>query len=296
MGQIASPLRYPGGKTRLTGFLAQVIKTNHMRDPVYVEPYAGGAGAALALLFSEKVSRIVLNDRDRCIYAFWRAVLNQTQQFLELLESTPITIKEWRRQREIYENPRRYGQLRLGFATFFLNRCNRSGIIVTGGPIGGYAQQGKWKVDARFNRETLRNRIEKIDVYRERIEVYNLDALDFLRTVVHTVTRREDPCLVFLDPPYYEKGGDLYLNSYNHANHTALARFLKRSRFFHWVLTYDNVSQIRELYANLDPVEFELSYSVYERRTGRELLIHDPRLSMPDTLPGLSSVALVRGG
>ena len=292
MGNIASPLRYPGGKSGLASFLGQVIKDNKMRDPVYAEPYAGGAGAALSLLFSEKVSRIVLNDRDRCIFSVWRAILNQTAQFLDLLESTAVTVEEWRRQRDIYENPHRHGQLRLGFATFFLNRCNRSGIIVTGGPIGGHDQQGRWKIDARFNRTTLRDRIERIEMYRERIEVYNLDALDFLRRVVRPITVcKRNPCLVFLDPPYYAKGPELYLNAYNHADHALLARFLKRTRFFNWILTYDNVPQIRELYDNLDPQEFALSYSAYERRTGRELLIHDPRLSMPDELPGTSSAA-----
>ncbi len=291
MGIIASPLRYPGGKTGLAGFLGRVLKVNKMRDAVYAEAYAGGAGAALSLLFSEKVSRVVLNDKDRCIHAFWRAVLNQTEQFLDLLDSTPVTIDEWRRQREVYDHPCRHGQLRLGFATFFLNRCNRSGILVSGGPIGGYAQKGKWKIHARFNRTGLRNRIEKIDLYRERIEVHNLDALVFLREVVRPITRKKAPCLVFLDPPYYAKGRQLYLDAYEHDDHAALARFLKRSRFFGWVLTYDNVPEIRQLYASLDPQAFDLSYSAYERRTGRELLMHDPRLSMPDELPGSSSAA-----
>lgn len=285
MVSIASPLRYPGGKSGLSEFFGQVIRINGMRDPVYVEPYAGGAGAALELLFSERVSRVVFNDKDRCIFAFWRAILNQTEQFLDLLDSTTISIKEWRRQRKIYEHPKRHGQLRVGFATFFLNRCNRSGILVSGGPIGGHDQKGKWKINARFNKEGLRERIEKIGLYRDRIEVHNLDALDFLRSVVRPITSGRNSCLVYLDPPYYAKGKELYLNSYDHADHVTLAKYLSRSKFFNWVLTYDNVSQIRELYSEFKPQEFDLSYSAYERRTGRELLIHDPRLLMPGSLP-----------
>jgi DNA adenine methylase len=262
-----------------------------MRDPVYAEPYAGGAGAALLLLFSEKVSRIVLNDKDPCIYAFWRAVLNQTGQFLDLLAAVPITIEEWRRQRAIYENPRRHGQLSLGFATFFLNRCNRSGILVTGGPIGGFDQRGKWLLDARFNRAALRDRIEKIEMFRDRIEVHNLDALDFLRSIVRPIAQAKQQCLVFLDPPYYAKGKELYLNAYEHADHAALQKFLRRTRFFNWILTYDDMPQIRQLYCELYPKKFDQLYSAYERRIGRELLIHDPRLSVPDDLPRSSSVA-----
>lgn len=288
MGTIASPLRYPGGKRVLANFLARVIKVNRMRDPVYIEAYAGGAGAALALLFGEKVSHIVLNDKDPCVHAFWRAILNQTGRFLDLLETTPITIEEWRRQREIYNHPSRQGQLKLGFATFFLNRCNRSGILVSGGPIGGYAQEGKWRLDARFNRLALRDRIEKIELYRDRIEVHNLDALEFLRDTVRPITSRQTPCLVYLDPPYYAKGRQLYLNSYTHFDHVALARFLRKARFFKWVLTYDNVHQIRELYDEFACHPFNLSYSAYDRRIGSELLITDPRLSLPDEVPGVS--------
>lgn len=284
MQNIASPLRYPGGKRVLTDFLSQVIKINNMSDPVYAEPYAGGAGAALALLFSEKVSHIVLNDKDRCIFALWKAMLNQTTQFLDLLESTPITIDEWRLQREIYLNPSRHGQLRLGFATFFLNRCNRSGILVNGGPIGGFEQQGKWTIDARFNRSTLQKRIEKIQLYRERIEIYNLDALDFLRKTVRPIAKNNQ-CLVYLDPPYYTKGQHLYLNAYDYSDHAELARFLKRTSFFKWILTYDNVPQIYEMYANYAPKPFELGYSASQRKAGYELLINDPRLILPADFP-----------
>jgi DNA adenine methylase len=285
MVSIASPLRYPGGKSGLSDFFGQTIKINRMRDPVYVEPYAGGAGAALELLFSERVSRIVLNDKDRCIFAFWKAILNQTEKFFDLLDSTPVTINEWQHQREIYEHPSRHSQLHLGFATFFLNRCNRSGILVTGGPIGGYDQKGKWKINARFNRAGLRERIERIVLYRDRIEVHNLDALDFLRSEVRPITSKRNACLVYLDPPYYAKGQELYLNSYSHADHVALVRFLSRSRFFNWVLTYDDVSQIRRLYSHFNPKEIGLTYSAYMRRRGQELLIHDPRLLLPDKLP-----------
>jgi DNA adenine methylase len=291
MGNIASPLRYPGGKSGLTDFLGQVIKVNKMRDPVYAEPYAGGAGAALSLLFSEKVSHIVLNDKDRCIYAFWRAILNQTKQFLDLLESTAVTIDEWQNQREIYQSPSRYGQLRLGFATFYLNRCNRSGILVNGGPIGGFDQQSKWQIGARFNKSALREKIEKISLYRDRIEIHNLDALDLLRMVIRPIACKQNLCLVYLDPPYYEKGKNLYLNAYSNIDHAVLARFLKRTRFFNWILTYDNVPQIYEMYTNYAPKSFNLCYSAYKRRTGHELLIHDPRLLLPDKLPGISCAA-----
>ena len=216
-----------------------------------------------------RVSRIVLNDKDRCIYAFWRAVLNQTGDFLDLIERTPLTVDEWHRQRAIYEKPWRHGQLAVGFATFYLNRCNRSGIIGGSGPIGGFDQTGNYKIDARFNRANLRDRVDRIATYRDRIEFHRLDALDFLRTIVRPITRRAVPCLVFLDPPYYAKGPKLYLNAYRHGDHAALARFLSRARFFNWVLTYDNVEEIRQLYQANGPPHLRRSVQRLRGQEGR---------------------------
>src|SRR4029079_1838113 len=174
MAVATSPLRYPGGKQVLSNVLAYIIRLNRLQEGTYVEPFAGGAGAALSLLYGEHVQRVMINDADPAIAAFWRAALVQSPGFLKLLKTTPLTVREWERQREIYFHPYRYSSLRVGFATFYLNRCNRSGIIASGGPIGGPKQKGEWRIDARFNREELRQRIQRVAQYRDRIELFNL--------------------------------------------------------------------------------------------------------------------------
>ena len=286
MPEFASPLRYPGGKAGLSGFLTEVIRLNGLADGVYAEPYGGGAGAALQLLFSERVSHILINDIDRCVFAFWQAVLTRHERFLGLLEDTPVTIEQWHRHRETYLKPARHSVVDLGFATFFLNRCNRSGILPTGGPIGGYDQAGKWKLDARFNRKELRRRIEKIVSYRERIEVFNQDAVVFLKQVVGPRSGKR-PLLVYLDPPYYAKGHELYLSAYEHEDHVKLAKFMCRNFPYKWLMTYDNVPQIRKIYAAFPRIPFSLSYTAYDRRVGQELLIHNGELTIPKAWLGI---------
>lgn len=276
----SSPLRYPGGKQILSGVLAHLIKINGVQGGTYAEPYAGGAGAALNLLFGEFVGRILINDADPCVHAFWRAILDETPAFLSLLQNTPLTLKEWSRQRERYQAPEKYSSLEVGFATFYLNRCNRSGIIANGGPIGGTTQSGTWKIDARFNRNELARRISKIALYRERIELSNLDAIEFLRRRISKLKKVDKP-FVYLDPPYFAKGKALYLNYYAPEDHTRLAAYLKKMLRFSWVLTYDNVPQIRREYSGLRRVAFTLSYSARERRSGSELLIVKDGLELP---------------
>lgn len=273
-----SPLRYPGGKQILVRVLATVLRMNERVGGTYVEPYAGGGGAALALLFGEYVDRIVLNDADRRVYAFWQAVLEKTEKFLRLLRDTPVTVDEWRRQRAVYLSPARHSALRLGFATFYLNRCNRSGIIANAGPIGGKNQVGKWKIDARYNREDLACRVERVALYKERIELFNLDAIEFLRCVVES---RPERTFVYLDPPYFTKGSQLYLNHYTAADHAALATHLCGKARFPWVLSYDDVPAIHDLYAGLRQIRFSLGYSVRDWRIGSEVLILRDGIHVP---------------
>lgn len=281
MPTFASPLRYPGGKAGLTALLKRVIELNALQDCVYAEPYAGGAGAALSLLYSERVSRIMINDADPHIAAFWQSVIDRPGQFASLIEDTPVTIDEWHNQRSIYNRPASSSRIKLGFATFYLNRCNRSGIIDSGGPIGGFEQAGKWKLDARFNRPELISRIDKVAAFKERIEVSNLDALVFLSEKVLPVARKI-PLFTYLDPPYYVKGQKLYLNHYQPEDHRKVANYLKRIRRFQWLVSYDNVPEIAAMYDGLEVTPFDLTYTAYQRRLGSEILIRRRGFKVPD--------------
>lgn len=261
-----SPLRYPGGKTFLAPLLSNIIEKKRLRNATYIEPYAGGAGAALALLCQNKVEQVVINDFDRAIYSFWRSAIYESERFVDAIRSTPVTVKEWRKQKAIYSNTkaRRFD---LGFATFFLNRTNMSGIL-DGGPIGGIAQTGKWKINARFYKETLVGRIEQLGALRDRIEVYNKDGVDLIEDYLD-----RDNVIVYLDPPYFEKGATLYLNHYEAPDHIRLAGVLNSSPKSNWVLTYDNQRQIRQLYPLRRIVQYSLLYKAYKQRKGKEILI-----------------------
>lgn len=276
-----TPLRYPGGKSSLSSFLAQVIELNDLQDGTYVEPYAGGAGAALNLLFQGTVNHIIINDFDPVVYAFWASILNETDEFACRIASVPLTIEEWHRQKNILKTHNQQNFFDVGFAAFFLNRCNRSGILMAG-PIGGQHQTGAYTMDVRFNREDLVRKIKRIERYKEGISVYNLDAIDLLQKVVPVI---DGPKLVYLDPPYFKKGPQLYLNAYEHDDHENLAWALgKMSSSDCWVLTYDDTQEIRALYQDSITSTYTLNYSAAQSKQGRELLISPPWLMLPDKI------------
>lgn len=283
MRNTLSPLRYPGGKACLVPFLAKILELNDLQESEFVEPYAGSAAAALHLLLGEYVDSIRINDRDRRLHAFWDCVLNRTDDLCELIETEPITITNWQYQRAVYNSFRKYGKLKIAFATLFLNRCNRSGIITTGGPIGGYAQDGKWKLNVRFNRKEIINRIQSIAAFSDRIHLSCVDGLKCLQAA----QRRKRKQLVFLDPPYVEKADRLYDSDFDSRKHERLSRHLLRAARYPWVLTYDNAALIRRLYRSRSPRQITLNYAAQAKRQGTELLIRSPRLKASlDFLPG----------
>ncbi|MCH9054128.1 MAG: DNA adenine methylase [Proteobacteria bacterium] len=141
-----TPLRYPGGKGKLAAYVKKLIETNKLSDCEYVEPYAGGAAIAFELLFHEYVSHIHINDISRPIYAFWRSVLNHTEQIVRLIGNTPLTVRSWDKQKQIFAHPENHDLVTLGFATFFLNRTNGSRVKTVFGKrgLGGFVFDGSF--------------------------------------------------------------------------------------------------------------------------------------------------------
>jgi DNA adenine methylase len=276
--QTLSPLRYPGGKAKLANFAQDLIITNCLSDGHYVEPYAGGASVALSLLINEYVSHVHLNDLDRSIFAFWHCVLNDTDVLCHRIKTATLSVPAWRRQRAVQAGPPKSSLRQLGFSTLYLNRTNRSGIINSAGIIGGAAQEGKWKLDARFYRDTLIRRIQTIAAYRDRITLSNLDAAAFLKRLIPQLGSKT---LIYLDPPYYVKGKRrLYANHYEHSDHAQIAALLAECKL-PWIVSYDNAAQVRRLYHGYRHWKYRLRYSAQQRYEGSEVMFFSHNLALP---------------
>lgn len=265
-----SPLRYPGGKGKVADYFKQIFKENFLYDGVYVEPYAGGASVALSLLFNEYASKIIINDIDRSIFSFWHSVLNSTDELCKLILDTPVTVDNWETQRLVQKDKQQQGLLEVGFSTFYLNRTNRSGIL-NAGIIGGRQQTGEWKIDARYNKKELISRIERIAQYKDKIELHNSDAVELVKSLRKSLQQKS---LFYFDPPYYVKGKDLYLNYYQDNDHQNIADEISKVSNQKWIITYDDVSQIRNLYSKYRNKTFKLSYSAgSSNKEGKEIMI-----------------------
>lgn len=277
-----SPLRYPGGKGKLAALIKAILTENGLLDGIYVEPYAGGAGVACELLAKNYVRSIQINDVSPAIFAFWKAALWQADRFTDDIDAARLSIDEWDLQKATFERERRASHpdlYKLGFSTFYLNRTNRSGIL-NGGMIGGRAQKSEWGLDARFNRSDLIERIKLLSSLRNRIKVTNIDALKLIRSFQRNCPPKT---FIYLDPPYYDKGRQLYLDYYHAKDHSDIANQVQSDKqTFNWIVSYDNVVPIKDLYKKSSMVEYDINYSARSASTGSEVIVFERNLKLPD--------------
>ena len=271
-----SPLRYPGGKAQLFPLISEIILANKLKGTTYIEPFAGGAGLAIKLLVEGIISRIIINDLDIHIFAFWHSVLNETEALCDMIRRTPINRKYWRIQHNIYQQSNSADLLSLGFSTFFLNRTNVSGVL-TGGMIGGKNQKGKYKLDARFDKEALIEKIKLIAQFRDNILLFNDDAVDLLKRPKVLSLRH---VLINFDPPYVQKGATLYKNSFTEEDHRRLSKTILACRK-KWIVTYDVCPLVIELFKKMRMWAIDVRYSVRNPRSAKECIIFSNNLQMP---------------
>lgn len=269
-----TPLRYPGGKQKITPFIKEIIQSNNLYGCSYIEPYAGGAGVALSLLVNNIVNDIYINDISKNIYAFWYSIINNTEKFILKIRDVPLNIEEWNKQHSVFKS-NTDDLFDLGFATFFMNRCNRSGILKAG-VIGGKAQTGRWKLDARFNKEDLINRIECIGAYKKKIHIFNDDAMVFLKKL-----HIRKKTIIYLDPPYFNKADRLYEDFYKNNDHAKIAEYLQTTEKKPWVISYDFTNVISKLYERNENFIYSLQYNASKAYKGTEFFAFSTGLNIP---------------
>lgn len=262
-----SPLRYPGGKNKIYDKVLKILKP--YSPTTYIEPFLGGASLPLRLLYNNEVDKIIINDYDKSVYAFWYSVLNHTDELVELIKNEPVTIENWHKHKAIMKNKENEPNLlKLGFSMLFLNRTNRSGIL-NAGVIGGLKQEGNYKLDCRFNKDKIVEKIKVVGGLRDNIELYNMDVNEFIKKVIPRDS------FTFFDPPYYHKGKSLYPEFFTETDHIALRDTIEKCMGRSpWIITYDNADEITNLYSNYTIEEFSTHHSIANKGIATEIMIY----------------------
>src|SRR5690606_17797355 len=281
-----SPLRYPGGKSCIFSFVSKLFYENNLIGSSYAEPYAGGPGLALRSLFEGYVYHVYINDPDRSIYSFWATILNRSTEFCNWLNEVEISIENWNLYKGLQRRSYELDEFELAKSTFFLNRTNVSGVI-KGGVIGGQEQQGKYKINARFNKADLIERIRTIAELKDRITLSCMDGLAF----IEKMNKTKEEVFIYLDPPYYQKGADLYMNFYSHNDHKKLSKHVLKMKK-KWMVSYDNHDFILNLYAQERKIVYKLSQSA-SNRIGDEIIVFSKGIEFSESIKALKSPILL---
>ena len=243
-----SPLRYPGSKRRLAGYVSDALELNNLRPKLYVEPFVGGANVALHLLMDDFVEQVILVDLDPLVGYFWEAVFFDTDWLVNQIESIEISIERWYAFKAHEPKTKRDYAL----SCLFFNRTNFSGILRKEvGPLGGREQKSQYKIDCRFPRDTLIRRIERIAEHREKIAgIWTCswsDSIERIRKKQLSGALPSKEIFFYFDPPFFNKAGKLYRYYFVDNDHKKLRDFLLDFQD-HWILSYDFADQVEALY------------------------------------------------
>lgn len=254
-----SPLRYPGGKIKMLPLLFQSLNKENLQT--FVEPFAGGAGAGLALLEANQIQNYILNDVDYGIYALFQTIKTCPNVLIEKIKNFASL-----NHNDFFEAKAKIQNQYIGcdlteaaWSLLIANRLSYSGIIKAN-PLGG-KNGTQEQLLSRWNPAELIQRIKVIHSLSHRITVLNSDAKDVIEEYYwspHTT--------IFIDPPYYKKGKQLYTHYYNESEHNNLEELLFSLSAgcpgADILLTYDNETFIKDLYWWAPSSKINLHYSV----------------------------------
>lgn len=266
-----NPLRYPGAKSKLFNYVKKLLEVEGLNGCTFYEPFAGSASLSWMLLEADVVKDVIINEKDPLLYHFWRAVFENKEELINKINRTDINIATWKECAKYKDASYLLGKstVEIGYAGLFLNRTNFSGILKAN-PIGGIDQKSNYKIDCRFNKQKVIEAIEEIARFSDRVTVSHDDAIEFMKKALKY--KRNKKTFVYIDPPYYKEGPGLYRYYYSKRQHLDLAQYIK-TKSFPWLLSYDDVDEIRRLYNRKVCVNLYLDYSVKTSKKGKEILI-----------------------
>lgn len=288
---VISPLRYPGSKQSLVKYAERFLRANKLVGREWIEPCAGGASIALSLISRGLVPRATIVEKDPLIHAFWKCLKTDGAILCELARKLSITVQTWQEFQK-YREPEavdRFPPMELALAGLFFNRVNYSGIIGAK-PIGGMSQSSDYKIDCRFTKSTVIDRMVDAARLMDRIAVVGGDGLSYLRRSHARLSRRGS--VVYVDPPYFVQGKKLYRYHFVERDHVRLARFLNEAKF-PWLVSYDNDPFVVSLFSSHNIRPICLRYTVREARKADELLITNQR-KLPDAHGGCGDRSLMK--
>lgn len=280
--------RYPGGKSKLKKVISKHLSIYASENGLeYREPFFGGGSIGIEFLsmFSNRRRKIWINDKDSGIAALWTSVIRYPDLLKTMVIEFIPSVEAFYQYRDILtsisENLSSEQEIaKYGFMKLAVHQISYSGLgTKSGGPLGGKKQGGKYKIDCRWSPEYICGKIDFLHRLLNEADVRgnqcaNLDFMDLIKD--------QERAILYLDPPYYEKGNDLYQYGFLESDHVRMANALRETNHA-WLLSYDDCQEVRDLYDWAVVERLDVNYSITANkdndggrssRTKPELLIY----------------------
>ena len=247
---IRSPLRYPGGKTKL---INSINKYFPEKIEEYYEPFFGGGSVGLFVEQKYKPSIVKVNDINKLVYYFWINAKNNNEVFVNELIQYKDSVKDGKKL--FYEcrtkiNNNLASDYDLAISMFILNRISFSGLFES----GGYSNNS-------FEKRFTYNSIIKIKQVHDIIANFNFTNKDFV-DIDYTGSENT---FTYLDPPYYQnKDASLYGKSgelHKKFSHEKLKEFYSNHKG-KFLISYDNSPYIKKLYKDYNIYVIDCQYGM----------------------------------
>ncbi len=280
--------RYPGGKKKLVSQIAGRIRCYYDEKMCwnrveYVEPFAGSLSVGLTLLNYKIIKNVCINDKDPGISALWTSVLRYPEKLCEYISYFSPTTEAFYNYKKYFGDIKSVSKeekkatricVEIGFRKLALHQMSYSGLgVKAGGPIGGKTQNSNYKIGCRWNPKLLKKNINKYHnlLVKTILRYKKCSSYGWLK-----ILNDCKDSFIYLDPPYYEKGSELYQFSFSEYNHKKLSEVLKKIKY-PWLLSYDYADEIKELYSWGKWVEIDNTCTINGPNKKTELLITSPK-------------------
>jgi len=234
--EVRSPLRYPGGKSKL---LHNIIPNIYPSFKEFREPFVGGGSIFLAAM--QRVNPTALykiNDLNYNVYCFWKELKENGRVLINKIE----TIKnEYSDGKKLFQfltsSEKERMELERAVRFFILNRITFSGTTDS----GGYSEQA-------FHNRFTDSSIQRLKPLPKLLENVIVEHGDYEKLLLEP----SKEVFIFLDPPYfsstksklYGKNGDLHTTF----DHERFANNMKKCNH-KWLITYDDCKEVRDLFS-----------------------------------------------
>lgn len=238
-----SPLRYPGGKSRVAKKISNLIP----EFDEYREPFLGGGSVFIyqKQLFPDRIFWI--NDVYFELFNFWKI---SQKDIVSLVEKVLHLKAKFQNGKDLHRylnfNQSKFTNLEKAASFFIFNRITFSGTTLS----GGYSESAFL---GRFTKSSI-ERLKPLDTILEDAQITNFDYKNL-------VNRSGKNVFIYLDPPYFSaKESKLYGkrgNLHSNFDHKEFAKVMKGCKH-KWLITLDDCVYIRELFsfAKIKPLEF----------------------------------------